>query len=423
MKAFKPSRAAYFLIIGCILCASSLKAQVNLDSCQVKARNNYPLIQQFGLIEQSKELTISNANKAYLPSLDVNLIGGVIAGLPSFAAPGTTPESGSQANLISVVQVNQLIWDGGMTKANKEMITANAEIEKADIEVNLYTLKERVNNLFFGILLIDEQIAQLDLLMESLKRNKERIVVAVMNGTAFKSDIDELQVELINIQQKQVELNHNRQAYLSVLSAMIGEELLAEDVFERPIFTSAIDTLSIQRPELSKFENQRSLLEAQAKLNKAMLMPKIGLLGFGAFLNPGIDFGASKITDAYVAGLSVSWSLSPLYKNGNNKKNTEISLQRIQNQKETFIYNTDLALSQSQQDMEKYKALLENDNQIITLKSNIKEAYITKYDNGVSTMSEMLDKIMDENVAKQNRIMHEIQYLMAAYQYLNKSGN
>lgn len=416
-------RISYFAAVLLVLSTSISSAQLNLDSCHAKARNNYPLIQQFDLIEQSKELTISNANKAYLPSLDINIIGGVIAGMPSFAAPGGEAESSAQGNLISVIQVNQLIWDGGMTKANKEMIAANAEIEKADVEVNLYTLKERINNLYFGILLIDEQSTQLDLLIESLERNKKRIQLAVENGTAYTSDVSELQVELINLQQKKVELAHNRQAYVAVLAAMIGEEITTEEKLEMPIFSNSIDSLSNQRPELSKFENQRNMIDAQAKLNKAMLMPKIGLLGFGVLLNPGVDFGSSTITDLVVAGVSLSWSLSPLYKNGNNKKNSQISLQRVQNQEETFLFNTNLALTQSKNELEKYSALLENDDQIVALKSSIKEAYITKYDNGIATMSEMLDKIMDESVAKQNRTLHEIQYLMTAYQYLNKSGN
>jgi len=399
------------------------EAQISLDSCQVKAKNNYPLIQQYDLIEQSKDLTLSNANKVYLPSLDVNLIGGIVNGLPSFAPPGSDAESGANTNLISVLQVNQLIWDGGMTKANKSMITASSEIDKADIDVNIYALKDRVNNLYFGILLIDEQITQLDLLAESMERNLKRIEVAIQNGTAFKSDKDEIEVEMINIDQKKVELEHNKNAYTQVLSTMIGEEIPANEHFERPIFSVAIDSLSIHRPELTKFENQRQLIEAQAKMNKASLMPKVGLLGFGVFLTPGVDFGASTLTDLMVAGLSVSWSLSPLYKNSNNKKKTQINLQQIQNQEETFLFNTKLALTQEQLELEKYNALLENDNELILLKGRIKEAYSVKYDNGVSTMSDLLDKIMDENVAKQNRIMHEIQYLMTAYQYLTKSGN
>ena len=398
-------------------------AQQNLDSCQIKALKNYPLIQQYGLIEQSKELTLSNANKAYLPQLDITLIGGIIEGMPSFAPPGTESSSSTEANLISLVQFNQVIWDGGMTKASKSIIKASSEIEKADMEVNLYQIKDRVNNIYFGVLLINEQIDQLNLLKETLERNQKRVNNAIENGTAFKSDADELKVELINIQQKKAELEYNKQAYIKVLSAMIGEEIKEDEEFVRPILGATVEALSVNRPELLKFEQQRALIDAQAKLNKAMLFPKVGLMGFGVFLTPGVEFGTSNLTNVLVAGLSLSWNLGPVYKNGNNKKLSQISLQRIQNQEETFLFNTNIELSQTEMELKKYSKLIEQDRELVELKNSIKEAYIVKYDNGVATMSDMLDRINDENVAKQNMILHEIQYLMKAYQYLNKSGN
>lgn len=393
-----------------------------IKACQDSALANYPLIQQFGLIEKSKELTISNANKAYLPQFEITLIGGILEGMPSFAPPGTE-ESSTSTQLITIGQLNQVIWDGGMTKASKGIITASSEIERAELEVNLYQLKERINNLYFGVLLIDEQMTQLDLLTETLRRNQKQVQNAIENGTAFRSDQDELKVELINVQQKKDELQYNKLAYISVLSAMIGEEITGDAVFTRPIFGSTVEDLSIHRPELTIFNSQRDLVNAQAKLNKATLIPKFGLMGFGVFLTPGVDFGTSELTNIFVAGLSVSWQLGPLYKNGNNKKLTELSLQRIQNQEDTFLFNTNLDLSQTNMELEKFRKLLAQDRELLALKGSIKEAYIVKQENGVATMSEMLDRINDENVTKQNMIMHEIQYLMKAYQYLNKSGN
>ncbi|MCB2207390.1 MAG: TolC family protein [Bacteroidetes bacterium] len=396
---------------------------LTIEACQDSALKNYPLIQQFGLIEKTKELTLSNANKNYLPQLDVTLIGGIIEGMPSFALPGAESSASTEVNLISMIQLNQVLWDGGMTKASKGIIEANSEIEKADLEVNLYQLKDRVNNLYFGILLINEQMAQLDLLEETLMLNQKRIQNAIENGTAFKSDADELKVELINIDQKKAELLYNKEAYLAVLSAMTGEKITRETNFVRPDFSSTLEDISINRPEMIKFKNQQSLIESQAKLNKATLIPKFGLMGFGVFITPGVDFGTSELTNIFVAGLSLSWQLGPLYKNANNKKITEISMQRIQNQEETFLFNTHLELNQTDKELEKYHKLLEMDREILLLKSSIKDAYLVKYDNGVATMTDVLQRINDESVAKQMMIMHEIQYLMKAYQYLNKSGN
>lgn len=407
-----------------IIIAFHSQAQtLTIEACQDSALSNYPLIQQFGLIEKTKELTLSNANKNYLPQLDITLIGGIIEGMPSFTLPGAESSASTEVNLISMVQLNQVLWDGGMTKASKGIIEAGSEIEKADLEVNLYQLKDRVNNLYFGILLIDEQMAQLDLLKETLLLNKKRIQNAIENGTAFKSDADELKVELINIDQKKAELHYNKEAYMDVLSAMSGERITEETNFVRPEFSSSLEDISINRPEIMKFRNQKSLIESQAKLNKATLIPKFGLMGFGVFITPGVDFGTSELTNIFVAGLSLSWQLGPLYKNANYKKLTEISLQRIQNQEETFLFNTHLELSQTDKELEKYRKLLEMDREILLLKSSIKDAYMVKYDNGVATMTDVLQRINDEGTAKQMMIMHEIQYLMKAYQYLNKSGN
>lgn len=410
-------------IILTVFVAIQARAQIlTIEACQDSALKNYPLIHQFGLIEQSKELTLSNANKAYLPQFEISLIGAIVEGLPNLA-PQSKESSLLNAKLIAMGQLNQVIWDGGMTKASKGIIEAGSEIETADIQITLYQLKERINNLYFGILLIDEQMAQFELLKESLKRNQKRVQNAIQNGTAFSSDEDELKIELIQTQQKQDELYYNKLAYMRVLSAMTGQEISEDAVFTRPAFEQTLSDLSIHRPELTKFLSQRALINSQAKLNKASLMPKLGVMGFGVFLSPGLEFGTSTMDNLLVAGLSISWQLMPVYKNANTKKLAQINLQRIQNQEETFLFNTNLELSQTDMELEKFRKLLEQDSEILLLKTSIKEAYTVKYENGVATMSAMLDRINDENSTKQTMIMHEIQYLMKAYQYLNKSGN
>lgn len=396
--------------------------QITLEECYNKARGNFPLIKQYELIEQSKEYNLSNARKAFLPQLDVTIIGGIIEGMPSFSPPGTESSS-SNFNMISVIQVNQVLWDGGITKARKGIIEASSEIEQADLEVSLYALQERVNNLFFGILLIEQQIQQLEILNSTLNRNIKRVEIAVENGTAFKSDIDEISVEVIHTDQRMEELRFNRAAYVNVLAAMIGEPIEGEIKFVRPEVNDSYESMDINRPELTMFQNQEYLIEAQNKIDKAMLYPKIGIIGFGTFIQPGVDIGASKLNSILVAGLSVNWSLGGVYSNSNNKKLNELNLQKVNVQRETFLFNTNLSLTQTEMELEKYLALIDQDKELVALKSSIRNAYDIKYENGVSTMSELLDRTNDESIAKQNQIVHEVQYLMKAYQYLNKSGN
>ena len=420
MKQFSCSA---FMIIFFFCSSSSSFAQLNLDSCHVKARRNYPLIHQYGLIDQTTEFTLSNANKAFLPQLSFNVIGGVVEGFPSFDAPGSTQGSSSDFQLISVVQINQAIWDGGMTRASKEVSKANAAVEKAEVDVALYQIRERVDNLFFGVLLIGDQIEQNRIYLSSLKRHLSKIEIAVENGTAYKSDADEIRVEILNAEERIAELDYNKKAYVKVLSAMIGEEILLDQPLERPSVDRIEINSSIDRPEMSVFDFQKEMIEARSQLNKSSLYPKVGLLGFGTFLTPGLDFGGSEINRVLVAGLSVSWDIAGLYRNGNNKKIDEIGLQRIQNQKETFLFNTSLQLEQTGVELQKYQDLIEKSKQVLEIKQRIKKAYEVKYENGVSTMTELLDKTNEENLAKQKLVMYEIQYVQKVYQYNFKKGN
>lgn len=413
----------FLLFIFLITCPNKSHAQLSIDSCQAKARRNFPLIQQYGLIDQTTEFTLSNANKAFLPQLSFNIIGGVIDGFPSINAPGSNQGSSSDLQLISVVQLNQAIWDGGATKASKELAKANAEIEKADVDVTLYQIKERINNLYFGILLIDAQLQQNDIFFENLKRNAKSVQIAVENGTAYKSDLDEIKVELLNAEERTTELVYNKAVYCKVLSAMIGEPVSTEVIFKQPEKELLDLDTSIGRPELSLFANQKTLIDARSQLNKSALFPKIGVLGFGTFLTPGIEFGASDIDRILVAGLSVSWDIAGLYRNGNNKKIDELSLKRIQNQEETFLFNTNLQLNQTQVELQKYEELIRKTEEIVLIKERIKKAYEVKYENGVTTMTQLLDKTNEENLAKQKLIMQEIQYLQKQYQYKYKSGS
>jgi outer membrane protein TolC len=413
----------YFIMLTLFSPMHVLLGQVSLESCQSMARENYPLIRQYELIEKSKGYTLSNANKMYLPQLDVTIIGGAISGLPSFSPAGTESSSSVDLNVISILQINQTIWDGGITKAKKEVIEANSEMEKARLAVSLYALQDRVNNLYFAVLLIDEQIEQLEILTTTLFRNKKRIEIAVENGTAYKSDIDEIQVEIINTAQKSDELRANRKAYIHVLSAMVGEPISESTKLIKPEVDDDLLVLENQRPELELFQQQENLIAAQSKIDKSMLYPKIGLLGFGTFIQPGVDFGPSKLNNIFVGGLSLNWSIGGLYTHGNNKNITDMKHGEVQTQRETFLFNNNLELTQTQIELQKYKALLDQDREILKLKSSIKNAYEVKYENGISTMSELLDKTNEESLAKQHLIVHEIQYLMKAYQYLNKSGN
>lgn len=400
------------------------QAQVTLDDCHEKAKANFPLIKQYDLINQTTEFTLSNANKAYLPQVKLNVIGGyLIQGIPAMTVPGQPAEDPSKTQLIGIAQVNQVLWDGGATRTAKDIAKAAAEVEKAGTDVSVYTIRERVNQVYFGILLMDEQLKQLTIFEDNLNRNLNRVQLSKDNGLAYQSDVDEVKAELLNLEQKRIELKYTRRGYIEMLSLLTGETLSENSEFAKPVIINDILPSENKRPELELYASQLRLNSIQSAMNKVALMPKVGLMGAGIFITPGISFGTSKIENLAIVGLSASWKIDALYKNNNNKSLDKIKAERIANQQETFLFTNNLQLSQASSEIEKQKAIIEHDNEIVRLKTDITKSYQTRFDNGMCTMNDLINSMNRENEARSNQALHNVQLLMSKYNYQYISGN
>lgn len=410
-------------VISLLMGVGSTGAQtLHLDSCYAMATWNYPLIKQYELIEKSKEYTLSNAGKAYLPQVSITAIEGYVFGeLPNFGPSGEGQSTGD-FKFIGIAQVNQVIWDGGATKSQKKIIEASSEADKASLDVSLYDLHSRVNQLYFGILLVDEQLAQLDVQNTILVNNVNRVKLLNDNGLAFKTDLDEIRVEQLKLNQKRTELNYVRNGYVTMLSLLIGAKIDPQTTLQKPVINEQLADLPILRPELSLYKSQRNLVNAQAGMHRVNVMPKIGLLGAGILLAPGLGNDGSALSFG-VAGLSASWSLGGLYKNGNEKRLTEQSLNKINVQEETFLFNTKLQMTQTSASIEKQKAILAADEEIVSLRRSIRESYQLKYEAGASTLMDLLNATENESDAQVQKSLHEMQLLMTLSEYKITAGN
>jgi len=398
----------------------ALSQTLTLDSCYSMAKRNYPLIKQYALIDKTREYTLSNASKAYLPQVSITAIEGYIfGGLPSFGAGGG--ESSSNFKFIGIAQVNQTIWDGGATKTQKKIIEASSETEKASIDVALHELNARINQLYFGILLMNEQLAQLEGHNTILNNNVNRLKQLTENGLAYKTDLDEIRVEQLKLNQKRTEFKYVRSGYQTMLSLLIGAKIDDQTSMQKPTINSELSSAEIARPELSLYKSQRNLVNAQAGMQRVSLMPKVGLLGAGVMLAPGI--GNNNNTSIGVAGLSASWSMHALYKNGNEKQLTQQSLNKINIQEETFRFNTNLQVTQTSANIEKQKAILAEDEGIVTLQKSIRESYQLKYDAGSGSLIDLLNATEKESEARVQKALHEIQLLMTLADYNQTTGN
>lgn len=414
------------LVLLLVVLPAALYAQssVTLEECTTLARANYPLIKQHELLDKSSEFTISNAGKAYLPQVSLTLIGGyIINGLPSATLPGVPKEEPQKVQAIALVQFNQTIWDGGATKSSKEITKAATAAEKAQVDVQLFAIQDRVTQLYFGALLVDEQLQLLDVSEKNLKLNLDRLRLSNENGLGYRVEVDEVEAELLKLDQRRIEFKFTREAYLTMLSHFIGKALTNDVVLARPQADDAVLTGSNNRPEMLLYSSRTRLTETQGSMDRVSLMPKVGILAAGVFVSPGMSFATSKVTDLAIAGLSLSWNTAGLYRNSNNKQLNRIQLERISTERSTFEFNQSLELKQYGSEVAKQRAILQNDNKIVELKTRIHQSQQLKFDNGLCSASELIQSINNEQDARSNQRLHEIQLLKSLYAYKTTLGN
>lgn len=415
-------------LIGLLLiCSHWAVAQqsnsLTLDNCLEMAKQNYPLIKQYTLIEKTKEYSIANAQKGYLPQFNVagqatyqSAVTAVPISLPNMEVPTISKD---QYRLYG--EVSQSITDLFTAKDQKEYINANSEIETQKIEVELYKLRERINNLFFGILLIDAQIQQTELLKKDIQSGIEKTSVAIANGVALKSTADNLKAELLKADQRTIELKATRKGYADMLALFIGNPIDENTNLEKP--QRQIFTNTINRPELRLFDLQKKSFDVQEKLITAKNLPRVSLFFQGGLGRPALNMLNPDFQGYYITGVRLNWNLTGFYTYKNEKKILANNQSMIDIQRETFLFNTNLTLKQQNADISKMQELIETDRSIITLRESVKNTTQNQLTYGTATTNDYLIAVNAEDQAKQSLILHEIQLLMTEYNAQTTAGN
>lgn len=403
------------------LCVTSIslwgqdRPKWSIEELQQRAEKNYPLAKQYGLIEQSRDYTLSNASKGYLPQLGLSAratFQSDVTQLPA-AMPGVKPMNKDQYQ--AVVELNQTIWDGGAIEAQKKLARASSETELKRAEAELYAVRERVNQLFFGTLLIEEQLRQTDIFISELSNSFKKISAFVDNGIATKSDLDAVRVEILKADQKREELTMTNSTYRDMLAALTGVQEVKDNILIKPKADLHNASGEINRPELGVFDAQMKLLTSQKSGIKASTMPRFNLFLQGGYGNPGLNMLKNEFSTYYIGGVRLVWNFGSFYTKGNSLKQLESSRERIRVQRETFLFNNSLAERQQINEVDKLAKQLATDEEIIGLREGIKKAAEKRLEEGTISVSDLIREINAENLARQERATHEIMHLMAIY--------
>lgn len=414
----------FFLTLFAVVCTAASSGQ-SLEECRHLAREHYPEIRQYDLIAQTEQYNLSNAARAWIPQV-------TLSGQATYqSATPTYPEAFNtilQANGIEMagisrdqykiaVDVSQHIWDGGKSKADKAIAEAEAEEQRSRVDVSLYDLQSRVDNLYFGILLLDERKAQTEALIEVLASNLARLQTYYKNGVAMQADVDAVEAELLTARQSLGQVESSRASYRRMLEIFIGQPLAAENL-ERPAMQQ-LQSRTSARPELALFEAQVDKLAAQRKAVNASLMPRFSAFAQGYYGYPGLDMFKSMVSSAWtpnaIVGVRMSWNIGAFYTKRNNLEKLNTAEKQIAVQRDVFLFNTQMQTTQDDGEIARLRQAITDDSRIVELRRRVRMAAESQLKNGVIDATDLLRKISDETAAALARSTHEIELLQATY--------
>ena len=416
------------LLAGILLFSVPVFAQktdtLTLTACQQLAIENYPLIKQKDLLSASADLRIKNLNTSYLPQLSLNgqaTYQSAVTQIPQFSPLVSVP-SISKDQYKLTVDLNQTIWDGGLTSAQKKLEISSLQADKLNVDVQLASLKDRIDQIFFTILLSQENEKIIKSVQDNLNSQIKKIEKSIKDEVQIQSNADVLKAELIKTDQQLIEIANAKETAVKMLAEFLNKPVSENTVFKIPETEIAAIVYDNKRPEMQLFDYQMNKLDVSKKLTTARIMPRFYAFGQTGYGRPGFNMLSNDFDFFYIFGAKLSWNISGFYQSGREKKIIDIQKNLLDTQKETFDKNLKISSQKDMSDITKYEQLIEKDSEIIKLRENISRSAASQLENGIITATEYVTDFDAEIQAKLNSELHKIQLQMAKLNYLNSMG-
>jgi outer membrane protein TolC len=412
------------IIVMMLLIPMAVVAQT-LEDFQRAAEQNYPLIKQYGLIEQTTTLTVANIGKGWLPQVSVSAQATYQSDVVSWPEQMQTvyqqmglDMKGLKKDQYRVgIDVQQMLFDGGTIKSQKAIAREQGQAREAETEVSLYQVRQRVNEMFFGLLLLDDQIQLNADQQELLSANEKKLASMLKRGTAAESDYLSVKAERLNAVQQMTSLQSQKQALSRMLSVFSGLEVKA--LVKPEVSVAESQQQEVHRPELKVIEAQLRLTDAQEKALNAALMPKLGIFAQGYYGYPGYNMFEDMMSHKWswngMIGARLTWNIGALYTRKNDKAKLDVQRSAYNVQRDVFLFNNQLEQIQQNEDIERYKKLMSDDEEIIRLRSSVRKAAESKLAHGIIDVNDLIREINQENSARVQQSMHEVQMLKEIY--------
>ena len=395
-----------------------------LEECQQAAERNYPLISQYGLIEKTTELTVSNLAKGWLPQVTASAQATYQNEVMTWPEQVQTiyrqmgiDMQGLKKDQYKVgIDVQQMVFDGGTISSQRGIAREQGRVQEAQTEVTMYQVRRRVNEMYFGLLMLDEQIALNNDLQELLAANEKKLSSMWKRGTASESDYLTVKAERLNVMQQATTLDAQRKAVTRMLSAFCGMEV---NKAEKPALIALPSQDVVQRPELKAIDAQLSLANAQERSLNAALRPKLSVFASGFYGYPGYNMFDDMMSHDWswngMVGARLSWNLGAFYTHRNDKAKIRLQRDMAETNREVFLFNNRLELIEQNENIEQYRRLMNDDEEIIALRASVRKAAESKLAHGIIDVNDLVKEINAENAARVQQSMHEIKLLKEVY--------
>lgn len=412
-----------FLFLFPLLLSAQENKIISLEEAFNLAEQNYPLIHQKDLIKRSEKLSLQNLNTNFLPQLTVSGQATYQSDVTkvNIPFPGISDISQTKDQYKAVGEVDQLVYDGGLTKGQKNIQQLNSTVEENKLAVDLYNLKARINQLYFNILYQDNLLAQTDLVLKDIYVGIDKVKPQVENGVSLRSNLQLLQAQLMQTQQRAIEIKAARKGLADALSLLINQPVLETTKLQLPAEYNNIDT-TLNRPELKLYQSQSELIAGQEDLIHARNLPKATAFFQGAYGKPGLNLLSKEFKTFYITGVRLNWSLGSLYNNKRDKQLIQVNRQTVDLQKQVFVLNTQSQLQQQKSDIDKFARLVATDNSIIQLRKQVTDAAKAQLENAVITVNDYLTQVNAEDQARQALILHQLQLRQAQISFAISTG-
>ena len=378
-----------FFLLAMILLPIAVHA-LSLNEARSMARDNYPAIRQYRMIEQSRDFTLDNVMKVWLPQVSISA--GAYGFTDILKSDKKMEQAGMDMNNFMAnasVMIKQSVYDGGQIAARKKVVWAESQVQKQQLDVSMYAINEQVDQLFFGILLLDEQLKQNALLKKDLATSEQTIRSMMIGGIANQTDLDAILVERLKAEQQNESLLASRQSYLRMLGVFVGKDLAAAaETLEKP--AQRYVRANVNRPELKYYASQNLLLDAQRKQLNTQLRPTVGIFGMGMVHSKMSDMLNNGMM---MAGVSVSWNIGALYTRKNDIRKIEVQRQINDSQREVFLFNNRLQNEEADGAIASLKRQIEKDEEIVRLRENIRGKSDRKVELGTKSVNELVSDI------------------------------